>query len=154
MSIITKYTYIYIYICVYIYIYIYTHTYIYIYIYIYMHMTSSIWPIRNQGLDSLDLETCDSDCALSLRQLRGQQHEAQVVQHGEGRGEINGEHRGSKHSMDGFWENRNPKPWFSPWKDLHSWMNPTQMEGSSEKKCHKPLMNKSWPLRMGEKYSH
>jgi len=36
------------------------------------------------SFDSLDLETCDSDCALSLRQLRGQQHEAQVAQHGEG----------------------------------------------------------------------
>jgi len=37
------------------------------------------------GLDVPELpETCDDDCALSLRQLRGQQFEAKVGKHGEG----------------------------------------------------------------------
>ena len=39
------------------------------------------------GLDVPELpETCDDDCALSLRQLRGQQFEAKVGKHGDGRG--------------------------------------------------------------------
>ena len=43
---------------------------------------SDVW-----GLDVPELpETCDDDCALSLRQLRGQQFEAKVGKHGEGRG--------------------------------------------------------------------
>ena len=119
-----------------IHMYIYLHT--CTYIYIYMHMTSSIWPILNQGFDSLDLETCDSDCALSLRQLRGQQHEAQVAQHGEGRGEINGDHR---HSMDGFWENRNPKPWFPYEKTYIAGLTQHKWRGQAKKHA----TNHLWP---------